>query len=609
MITAVLASASLFTLPAVAPAQRPLPPLKVRGRHLVDPRGKPVLLKGCNVGNWLLIEFWMLGLAGRPGAPADQYSLVQLLKRRFGDAEAERLMDVYRSSWMTERDWRNIKTYGFNVVRVPIDYRLLEDDERPMRLRSDAWQWVDKAVNEAERHGLYVILDLHGVQGGQSVYDHTGRVNQNRLWSDAKNQERMAWLWTQIAKRYRARNAVVAYDPMNEPYGGQKDQVVSVFERTYRAIRAVDPQKLVFAHGHTDNFDHFGDPKVRGWKNVGFQMHYYPGLFGDAPRVRSNVRHLNRLPAVAEKLRKLDVPFLVGEMNIVLTQNGGAPMMRRVFDAHAKYGWMTTMWSYKVLSPTGGLGGGSWGMYYNTGPAQLPNLETASKPQVEAYFRSFATQPLQRYEALHRYLSTNAPVPPLPAEEQPRTVAPNLDRLRYWESTDINGAHPGGMEIRGDDAFDLYGSGEDIWGSSDQFRFLHQAVEGDFDLEVTLEAMEDIHGYAKAGLMVRESLAPEAATALLSTFPNGTVQLAVREKAKAAMAGTDGPKITIPGARMRVTRRGAELTFSVNGQEVARRSLSALSGKVLVGPVALSHANGELIKVSYRDLRLVKPPR
>lgn len=572
---------------------------------LVDPSGRRVLLKGCNVGNWLILEFWMLGLGGRPGVPGDQYRLEQLLTRRFGRAEDERLMNVYRASWMTERDWRNIQSYRFNLVRVPLNYRLMENDERPMRLRPDAWRWLDTAVNEAERHGLYVVLDLHGVQGGQTVNDHTGRAGQNKLWSVPENQDRMAWLWTQIAARYRNRSAVVAYDPMNEPYGGRKDQVVAVFEKAYRAIRSVDPEKLIFAPGATDNFDHYGDPKSHGWHNVGFQMHYYPGLFGDAARIKSNVRHLNGLPAVAAKVRKLDVPFYVGEMNVVLAQNGGAPMMRRIFDAHAKYGWLTTMWSYKVITGEGGVHGGSWGMFTNAEPSKAVNFETASEPEIEAYFRSFATQRLMPYEELRRDLTEPHPnLPPLPAQELPRTVAPKDDALDGWTAADVGGSLKGGLERRPDGGFDLYGGGADIWSDSDQFRFLHREASGDFRLAVTLDSVEETEGYTKAGLMVRSSLAPNAATALLSVFPSGSTQVAIRDADGKEMAAVDGPKVSFPGARLEIAREGAALVFRVNGREALRREIPALSGDVQVGPIALSHSNGELTKASYRDLSL-----
>jgi len=602
MISTLLAAVVLKSSSAAAKVAPQLPPLHVQGAQLLDSNNKPVILKGCNTGNWLLIEFWMLGLDGKKGSPNDQWELEQLLSKRFGHEEDERLMDVYRSSWMTERDWDNIKSFGFNLVRVPINYRLLEDDEKPMHLRADAFQWLDKAVDEAEKHGLYVILDLHGAQGGQTMNDHTGHSGQNKLWTVPENQERMAWLWTQIAKRYKDRSAVLAYDTLNEPYGGTKPQILKQFEKTYPAIRSVDPEKLIFAHGQTDNFDFYGDPKEHGWHNVGFQMHYYPGLFGDAPKVKSNVRHLASLENVAKKVEKVNVPFLVGEMNVVMKSTGGAPMMRRYFDAHASHGWLTTMWSYKVITAEGGTGGGSWGMYTNSGPAKAINFDTASKSDIETYFRSFATQPLEAYDDLVKYLVPKEVVlPPLPQDAAPRTTAPGDEVLDGWKSTDIGGAMKGGL-VKNGASFDLYGEGEDIWGSSDQFRFLSRPFSGDFTVSVTIDAMEDTSTYTKAGLMVRASLDGDSAAALLSSFSGGDVQAAIRSTKAGNMEGSDGPKTKLP-TTVQVSRVGGTIVFSANGKEFLRKSVPALSGLVYVGPVALSHSGGELTKVTYRDLK------
>jgi endoglucanase len=268
----------------------------------------------------------------------------------------------------------------------------------------------------AEKEGIYTILDMHGTQGGQSEYDHTGQAGQNKLWTDPQNQKRLAWLWGQIAKRYRKRSAVVAYDVFNEPYGGSKDQQVAVFSKVLPEIRRFDPDKLVYAHGNYDDFTHYGDPASRGWRNVGFEMHYYPGLFGNGdPTVQTYAHHLAALPAVAKKVKAWNVPFLVGEMNVVFKSAGGAGMMRRAFDADASYGWATTMWAYKVLSREGGIKDATWAMVTNPEPATRIDFRKASLGQIQAYFRGFASQRYLVYSDLREALTSVKPkLPDLP---------------------------------------------------------------------------------------------------------------------------------------------------------------------------------------------------
>jgi len=180
--------------------------LQARGTEIVNAKGERVELRGCNLGNWFLLEMWMLDIHDI----RDQHEFELILERRFGRARKDRLMDVYRANWIHERDFPIVKRFGFNTVRLPFHYSLLEDDARPFELKPDAFRWLDHAVELAEKHGLYVILDLHGVQGGQSDDHTTGRAGQNKLWDSQRSQERVAWLWGEIAAHYKDSEIVAA---------------------------------------------------------------------------------------------------------------------------------------------------------------------------------------------------------------------------------------------------------------------------------------------------------------------------------------------------------------------------------------------------------------
>ncbi len=591
-----------------ASAVASLPPLKPKGMQMVDPKGRPVVFKGVNLGNWLVIEMWMLGLADQAGNPEDQFSLEKLLTERFGEAEKNRLMEVYRSNWITASDFKQMRSFGFNVVRLPMNYRLMEDDRRPFQLRAGAWKWIDRAVDWAEANGLYVILDMHGAQGGQSPYDHTGHSNQNRLKDDAEAQKRLAWLWGQIAKRYRTRGAVMAYDVFNEPYGTPKPIQVKVFKMALTEIRKSDPVKLVIASGNYDDFDHYGDPKANGWKNVGFQMHYYPGMFGGGPPlVPTHVRHLEFLKGLAVRTKKLNVPFLIGEMNVVFDSAGGAEMMRRYYETHAAYGWMTTMWSWKVISKEGGIGSAFWGCVANRKPMRTVDFTKASAAQVEAYFEGFSSDPMVVNLKLRKALTAKGPLPPLPPPPPKRTTAPQ-ESLSGWTRSEIGGSMAGGLKVLEDGEFELYGGGNDVWGARDQATFLHREAAGDFEIEVQIDAVEFIDTYTKAGLMLRVTNAPDAACVLLTTFPNGEVQLAFRPRAGAEMEGRPTRPVALAGLRLKLVRKGGEIEahFSEAGKAWQRLGSvpSPFENRVLAGALALSHEPSQLARIVYRNLKL-----
>jgi endoglucanase len=589
-------------------AAQSLPKLTVRGTDLVDPQGKRVILRGANLGNWDVIEFWMLGNSGDPGVPGDQFRLEELLTKRFGEAEKDRLMETYRQSWIGERDFDELKKFNFNFVRLPMNYRLMEDDRHPMQLKPNAFQWIDRAVDLAEQHGMYIMLDMHGAQGGQSPYDHTGHADQNHLKDSPEDQQRLAWLWGKLAARYRNRSAVVAYDLFNEPYGMPKPTQVSVFKKVYAETRKYDPEKLIFAHGNYDDFDHYGDPKVNGWHNVGFQMHFYPGLFGGGnPTVKNHLNHLESLKAIDARVKKLNVPFIIGEMNVVFDAAGGADMMRKTFDTHASFGWQTSMWSYKVMTKEGGLGGGSWGAVTNASQMPKINFEMDSQAAIENYFKGFATQKLLVNMPLREALGNpNYKVKKFIIPEI-RVTAPQ-DSISGWMGTDVGGALKGGLSGNSVASFELYGGGRDIWGKRDEFRFLHRDLEGDGVLEATVNTVEAIDVYTKSGIMLRSGLGDDSPFLLVSVFPSGEINVARRESAGSDVVGGETKKSSLPNITLRITRKSGMLMVDFRTRSEPYHALAAmkdfLPSHVDAGAVALSHSGTELVKISYKNLDL-----
>ena len=246
-------------------------------------------------------------------------------------------------------------------------------------------------------------------------------------------------------------------------------------------------------------------------------------------------------------------------------------------------------------------------MVTNSAPAQKLDFRTASKQEIEAYFKSFATQKLDVYEALRTALTTKHPTrPTLPVTPKPIYKAPAQDMLPGWTFADVGGAMEGGQKAINVNSFDLYGGGEDIWARRDQFRFMHRRVMADFDMTVTLNSLADVNVYSKAGLMLRRSLEPDAACALISVFPSGEINAAIRSEAGAEMQGKETKKLGFP-MRLRMTGEGStiKLYWSKPGQDWTLLSTLDLPGSGgFAGAMALSHDNRQLVKVSYSDLNL-----
>src|SRR5262249_37220578 len=81
---------------------------------------------------------------------------------------------------------------------------------------------------------------------------------------------------------------------------------------------------------------------------------------------------------------------------------------------------------------------------------------------------------------------------------------------------------PGSYDLDGATVV-VRGSGADIWGTSDSFHFLHRPLTGDGWIFAQVSAVDPTDPWAKAGVMIRESLAANSAHASLVVTPGNGV--------------------------------------------------------------------------------------
>ncbi len=385
--------------------------------------GRPVTLSGCNIGCWLLFEPWM-----QQWKYKDQYSVDRILIRRFGRKKERRLMHAYRLNFIRNRDFKLIRRFDFNLVRVPFNYQLIEHTRPPYTLRRNPLRWLERAVDLAKKNHIYVVLDMHAAPGRQSIDAPTGRSNRDRLWSSALDQRRTIEIWKLIARKFAGNTTVAGYDLLNEPWGNFSEnmtpKLLAFMPRLYKAVRSVDPRHIIFMPSLiTGDVTFWGAPASRGWRQTAYTAHYYPGLFDSPPGLLMQSLFIHRqLPAVDRFLKKVHAGFFVGEFNVVSDQNGGPAMMRRDFDTFARYGWAAAMWSYKLIKPQGGATDNSWYMVSNRDSFRAISIRHDSYAHLMAYFTAMGTMPLAvNHPLLHALTSPTPPVlhlprlPPMPA--------------------------------------------------------------------------------------------------------------------------------------------------------------------------------------------------
>jgi len=149
--------------------------LEVKNGKIVGSRtGREVRLRGTNIGGWMNMENFINGYAG-----TDQ-TVRHAMKEALGEAKAlfffERMLDYF----FGEDDVRFLKENGLNCVRLPVNYRRFEDDERPYVYKEEGFRRLDEALRLCEKYGIYAIIDMHAVQGYQNTHWHSDRCTTVR---------------------------------------------------------------------------------------------------------------------------------------------------------------------------------------------------------------------------------------------------------------------------------------------------------------------------------------------------------------------------------------------------------------------------------------------
>ena len=86
------------------------------------PAGEPLVLRGVNLGGWLVQENWMCGISDVTDAAAGRFTF-ETLCERFGRDPACELIATWRDAFIKEADIEAIAALGANCVRVPFSWR------------------------------------------------------------------------------------------------------------------------------------------------------------------------------------------------------------------------------------------------------------------------------------------------------------------------------------------------------------------------------------------------------------------------------------------------------------------------------------------------------
>jgi endoglucanase len=335
--------------------------IRTSGSSFVDGEGRSLRLRGPGLGGWLNMENFITGYSG------NEALMRAGVRSALGDDKYELFFDRLLTSFFGAADAALLASRGMNCVRVPINYRHFEDDDRPFEIKESGFRHLDRVIDECGRHGIYTVIDLHALPGAQNHHWHSDNpTHVPSFWTHRHFQDRAVHLWEVLADRYKDNGWVAGYNPVNEPADESRRVAGPFYERVVGAIRAVDPRTTLFLDGNTysTEFDIF---PAEPWDNTVYVCHDYaraglartgdyPGLTGTdfSDKGTLEKKFLER----TAYSRRTGTPIWVGEFGPVYTGDDRIDQQRRILlddqlDIYRRHDASWSIWTYKDLGLQG----------------------------------------------------------------------------------------------------------------------------------------------------------------------------------------------------------------------------------------------------------------
>lgn len=176
-----------------------------------------------------------------------------------------------------------------------------------------------------------------------------------------------------------------------------------------------------------------------------------------------------------------------------------------------------------------------------------------------------------------------------------------------WRSQDVGSTGHDGTASEQGGTFALEGSGTDIWNTADGFHFAYRALTGDGEIVARVATLDAAHHWAKAGVMIRETLQAGSRHAFMLVSRDRGVAFQRRVSPGGASTHTDGG----PGAApqwVRLVRSGDTFQAyrSVDGAAwtLIGTETIPMSGSVYLGLALTSHDNASLARATFDNVQV-----
>ncbi len=187
---------------------------------------------------------------------------------------------------------------------------------------------------------------------------------------------------------------------------------------------------------------------------------------------------------------------------------------------------------------------------------------------------------------------------PTPTPGPTATPTPTMAPLpNPWQHGDVGSVGQTGSATYSGGTFTVDGGGADIWETADEFHYVYQTLNGDGTITARVSSLENTNAWAKAGVMIRETLNAGSKHAFMAITPGNGLAFQRRTTTGGTSSHTSGGTASAP-YWVRLTRSGNTFTGYASSDgttwtQVGSATIS-MSSSVIVGLAVTSHNDATL---------------
>lgn len=254
-----------------------------------------------------------------------------------------------------EEDFAAIEKWGANLIRWQMGLDGSKDLEGIRQSLEGRFSQLEKVLEMAQRHHLYVVIDVHTMKSSRPI-----------ILGTPEGRDLLVDFWVRIAKRFGKHPNVFGFNLMNEPVSADIEEDGPTLNEQYfrliQAIREVEPETPIILDcdgaGVAEMLEFM---QVFPFKNIIYSPHYYKpfelthqlNLNQESYRPYPNPERgwdreflRKEMATIREFQQKTGARIYVGEFSCIRWAPGADRFIADCIDLFEESGWD---WSYHAF--------------------------------------------------------------------------------------------------------------------------------------------------------------------------------------------------------------------------------------------------------------------